>query len=242
MSGSSGFWAAPRHPWPSAFFALLLLGLYEAGLVWLGAQGTPAARTGLDSWLQAWLHDMSWKQVWMPPVLVGGIILVWLALAWRTPAPPLGTTVLSIVLESVVWALMLWGAGAALGPWLDQTLAALPPREPNLSTLAWCVSFVGAGIYEETLFRLILFTLLLKTATPLLGKGSGVFLAVIVSAGLFAAAPNFCPPGGDSCRPVFLFRVVAGISFALLYHYRGFGVAVGCHASYDVLVGVAASG
>ena len=40
-------------------------------------------------------------------------------------------------------------------------------------------------------------------------------------------------------RPyVFLFRVLAGLYFTALFVGRGFGVAVGAHAGYDVLVGV----
>jgi hypothetical protein len=36
----------------------------------------------------------------------------------------------------------------------------------------------------------------------------------------------------------FVFRTVAGLYFTLLFVLRGFGVAVGAHAGYDVLVGV----
>ena len=37
---------------------------------------------------------------------------------------------------------------------------------------------------------------------------------------------------------VFLFRMLAGIYFALLFRLRGFGIAVGTHAFYDIIVGV----
>ena len=37
---------------------------------------------------------------------------------------------------------------------------------------------------------------------------------------------------------VFLFRTMAGIYFAAVYHLRGFGIAAGAHACYDVLVGL----
>ena len=37
---------------------------------------------------------------------------------------------------------------------------------------------------------------------------------------------------------VFLFRTLAGVYFAVLFQLRGFGIAVGAHACYDVLVGV----
>ena len=36
----------------------------------------------------------------------------------------------------------------------------------------------------------------------------------------------------------FLFRVLAGLYFTAIYQFRGFGIAVGAHACYDVLVGI----
>ena len=41
---------------------------------------------------------------------------------------------------------------------------------------------------------------------------------------------------------VFFFRTLAGLYFVLLYQLRGFGVAVGAHAGYDVLVGLLIDG
>ena len=46
------------------------------------------------------------------------------------------------------------------------------------------------------------------------------------------AAGPVLPPG------VRLFRTLAGLYFAWLYCVRGFGIAVGAHAGYDVLVGL----
>ena len=36
----------------------------------------------------------------------------------------------------------------------------------------------------------------------------------------------------------FAFRAVAGMFFCVLFFLRGFGIAVGSHAMYDVIVGV----
>ena len=35
-----------------------------------------------------------------------------------------------------------------------------------------------------------------------------------------------------------VFRSVAGVFFSVLFVYRGFGIAAGSHAAYDILVGV----
>lgn len=242
MNLTQGYATAARHPWPSAVLVLLLLAGYEAGLWWQTQAGTAAARAGLDSWIEHGLQRASWNYPAMPPILVAGAILFWLALAWRKPAPPLGTTCMGILLEGVAWAMLLWGLGAALTPVLEQPALALSPGKPNLSVLAWCVTFLGAGIYEETVFRLVLFGLLVKAGTAGLGAGWGTALAAAISVGLFAAAHHVGPHGEPWVRSVFAFRAVAGLVFTMLFHYRGFGVAVACHACYDVLVGVAARG
>jgi membrane protease YdiL (CAAX protease family) len=66
------------------------------------------------------------------------------------------------------------------------------------------------------------------------------FLAAMVSALLFSAAHNI-GPYGETFQPfVFLFRAGAGFYFVALYRLRGFGIAVGAHAFYDVVVGLLA--
>src|SRR5262249_48259180 len=99
-------------------------------------------------------------------------------------------------------------------------------------------TFVGAGIYEEAIFRLGLFTALywvLKKISPF--PLFPFVLAAAVSALLFAAAHHAGPHGEKFDGYVFLFRALAGVYFAFVYQLRGFGIAVGAHAGYDVLVG-----
>jgi membrane protease YdiL (CAAX protease family) len=241
MKLPSHYVAASRHPWPSAVLVLLLLTVYEAGLWWQTQAGRPVARTGLDSWLAQALQQASWHYPLMPPLVITGTVLFWLALAWRKPAPPLGTTCMGMLLEGVVWALLLWGLGSVLLPVFHRASTAAVVSEPrNLSLAAWCVTFLGAGVYEETVFRLVLFGLLLRFGRSALGPGGAGVLAAAVSVTLFAAAHHYGPAGEPWSPPLFAFRVTAGLLFTLLFHFRGFGVAVACHACYDVLVGLVA--
>jgi membrane protease YdiL (CAAX protease family) len=100
------------------------------------------------------------------------------------------------------------------------------------------VTFVGAGIYEELLFRLILYSAIQLLLQMLLApKMVAVSVAAVVSAAGFAAAHHIGPYGEPFKETIFLFRFLAGMYFAALYQFRGFGIAVGAHACYDVLVG-----
>ena len=54
-----------------------------------------------------------------------------------------------------------------------------------------------------------------------------MLLAATASATLFSAAHHLGPYGQPYDNYLFLFRLAAGLYFALLFQYRGFGVAVG---------------
>ena len=101
---------------------------------------------------------------------------------------------------------------------------------------------VGAGIYEEVLFRLGLFVgtycILRVLQLPVL---AALPLAALGAAAAFAAAHHIGPYGEPMNPYVFLFRALAGLYFTVLFIGRGFGIAVGAHAGYDVLVGVTVS-
>ncbi len=68
--------------------------------------------------------------------------------------------------------------------------------------------------------------------------------AVVVTSLMFALA-HYVGRYGEAVacsQPAFwfgfLFRLLAGLFFSILFVYRGFGIAAGAHAGYDILVGV----
>jgi hypothetical protein len=100
------------------------------------------------------------------------------------------------------------------------------------------VMSLGAGVYEETVFRLGIMTGIVALFDRVLGlrRWLALVVALLVSAALFSAMHHI-PPYGDPFRiGLFLFRLLAGICFGLLYWYRGFAVAVYTHALYDLYV------
>lgn len=126
--------------------------------------------------------------------------------------------------------------------------ASTPPevssRRPFTRSLpADIVTGIGAGIYEELIFRLILICLLMllfQDAMRLSHKTAAI-LSVLISAALFSAhhhvdfltgQPN---PGDPFNATEFAFRTIAGVYFAALFAIRGFGITAGTHASYNIL-------
>jgi membrane protease YdiL (CAAX protease family) len=104
--------------------------------------------------------------------------------------------------------------------------------------LTRAVMSIGAGVYEETVFRL----LLLGGIAWVLERGLGlarwlaVGVAFVVSSLLFSAMHHIPPYGDPLHLGVFTFRFLAGLCFASLFWFRGFAVAVYTHALYDLYV------
>lgn len=230
---------ATRHPWPTLVLMLPLLLAYEIGVLWLGGPKPEMLRNGADAWLRAALASFGLNPIMMAPALIAVVFALW---SWRRrhdkPDAMFGVCS-GMLLECFLFALALWGLSHGFAPFLQRLgvpLATAPTPDPVLGRI---ITFVGAGIYEEVLFRLILFAGLSKLLQlALLPKWASIPAAAIVSAVLFAAAHHVGPYGERMDSYVFLFRMMAGVFFALVFQFRGFGVAAGSHACYDVLVGL----
>jgi membrane protease YdiL (CAAX protease family) len=95
---------------------------------------------------------------------------------------------------------------------------------------------VGAGVYEELVFRLILISVLLMIGADLLHfDRKNVVIFAIAASSLLFAAHHHRPFGADAFDPVrFIFRTGAGAYLAAIFWYRGYALAAGCHAAYNV--------
>ena len=118
--------------------------------------------------------------------------------------------------------------------------------DPGRSLMANIVTGVGAGIYEELVFRLMLICALMVLFQDIIGVGhkNAIVLSVLISAALFSAHHHIIfvdrqlllvdQPGWGK----FLFRTLAGVYFAVLFAARGFGITAGTHAFYDIIATV----
>jgi membrane protease YdiL (CAAX protease family) len=100
------------------------------------------------------------------------------------------------------------------------------------------VMSLGAGVYEETVFRLGILSGVAVLLEKVLGLGRWIALvvALLVSSVLFSAMHHIPPYGDPLHLGVFTFRVLAGVIFGLIFWFRGFAVAVYTHALYDLYV------
>lgn len=147
--------------------------------------------------------------------------------------------------EPIVPAAMVVESAFLTGPLLILVLLLQPAAAEAVASLdanPWRGSglllAMGAGLYEEFLFRLVIITGIHFVAADLIRfpeKGARV-LAVVISAVLFAIHHDIANPGGGIQWRLAVFYFLAGIYFGVLFLARGLGIAVGVHALYDLLV------
>ena len=230
------YWEQARQPLVSLAFLAPLLLTYEIGVFWMGGNDPEAIRNGADSWLRTGLQSLGLGHPVLLPGLVVAGLLLWHRLgnySWRLPFEALA----GMLAESLLFAFLL----VVVGQMTDFVFQNLGPTTLALRSepVSQAITFVGAGIYGEVLFRLCLlpvcFYLFRLTGTS---NAWACVLAVLSSSLTFSLAHYIGPAADEMKLFSFTFRTLAGIFFATLFFVRGFGVTVGCHAAYDLLVGV----
>ena len=107
----------------------------------------------------------------------------------------------------------------------------------SLSTAMMLVLSIGAGLYEELIFRVVLvgglFWMLSKVMTK---SWMAYVMAAILGALLFSAVHYIGALGDPFTMASFTFRFLFGLALNGIFLARGFGVAAWTHAIYDVLV------
>jgi len=138
--------------------------------------------------------------------------------------------ILPMMLESTAWAVVLVGIAVLIFRRLSNIALNIGSAGPGV--LLKVIDSVGAGVYEEILFRLLLTSILYFVGMKFFGERSGVVatFAVTVSALVFAVC-HVTAPG-----LVLFFYFVLGVFFSGLYTWRGLGVAVYTHIIYDIIV------
>jgi Type II CAAX prenyl endopeptidase Rce1-like len=163
----------------------------------------------------------------------------------------LGPSVTRIVFEGVVGAVLIGPALAFSMRFFGGVPEELVSATSSSGTpeLAAAARLFGGAAYEELLFRVLayggLYVLTRRVAMFFgLGERSGVvcteLLSVLGSSLAFAAfhlqpvAQLFGVQGESFSSPVFLWRTLAGILLAVLFRWRGPGVAAWTHALFNL--------
>lgn len=212
--------------------ALPLFVLYEAMIVAVNSGTAAPVRVSADVWIKDVLSTTGAR---------GGLLLMIVAVLAGVAAyvidrdksiPLRRSYFVGVVAESAVYAV---GVALAVSNVVAAVFAAIPPPGNGLWTQL--ALSIGAGLYEELVFRVILVGGLALLFRPFLEKRSAAYLlAALLGAALFSLVHYLGPLGDPFALPSFTFRFLFGLALNALFLWRGFGVAAWTHALYDVMV------
>jgi hypothetical protein len=223
--GLSRYIRQSELPLHSLVFLLPAMVLFEVGLTIHPAD--PIA----FRFLQILFHQIGASGRFLPLLSVVAILLTW-HIARKDPWQIRFETLWGMALESLLLSLPLLALGISVSRWhIRIPLAGSMTAWENNAVLS-----LGAGVYEEFVFRMGLMTVISIVVADLLKarKSLSNLLMVSVSAILFSLYHYL---GVESFGlQSFVFRTVAGVYFGVLFLTRGFGITSGCHIAYDLIV------
>jgi len=96
---------------------------------------------------------------------------------------------------------------------------------------------LGAGIWEEILFRLIIFNLFIYFTSFFFKHAFiSLLLSIFISSVIFSLFHYIGSFSDTFTLYSFIIRFVGGIYLAVIYYYRGLGIAMFSHFIYDFLI------
>ena len=130
---------------------------------------------------------------------------------------------------------LLWGGLLFVFIKLAPTLLSFPSGRSLIQQITLAV---GAGLYEEFLFRVVAIFIFVTVIGAILQweRRWCTFTAVIISAFLFASFHYIGIFGEIFTLRTFLLRTIAGLFLGIVYIFRGFGITALAHMSYDFIV------
>lgn len=233
--GEASYWKVVRRPVYALVLVCPMIIAYELGIAAIpmrvGATMVKV-RNGADVLLAMLVNKLGLGGFLLTGAIILATLVVWQVMrgeSWEVR----GGYVAGMVAESIGLALLL---AVVLG-WAHAALAnASAPLQTSLAgDLALSV---GAGVYEEFVFRLLLIWTLSFILQLIVGAQhqQAWLLAAVISALIFAGAHYVGVLGEAFSWQSFAQRSVAGLFFAALFVLRGFGITACTHALYDVLV------
>jgi hypothetical protein len=252
------------RPIYALMYLLVFLLLYEIGTFYIHPDvltqslSQPQLRVVAFVWVQNLLEYIGFteRMTWIATPFVVVVILFALQLTSGTKWQVRVSDFLPMTIECILLSIPLIVLSLAINrpaSHPQQTAALLKSILPcsvghggSGSLWADMVTGIGAGIYEELVFRLFLICLMMLIFQDVIGlkKDTAVVISVLVSALLFSVHHHFFFVNGSFKQGepfiwlTFIFRMLAGVYFAVIFAVRGFGIVAGTHAFYDILAAI----
>ena len=221
-----------RTSFYSFLFTLPLFFLYEVNILFLSWDDILVVRNGADFLMRNILESFDIYGLYgLGLVFFLGLLVTYIFFIKEDQQQEVNVNFLFIMLaESMLWSVVLY--------FLLFKFMVLLMNPVGKTILQQVTLAIGAGIYEEFLFRV----LLIAGLSGILGfvfmwdKTFKNIIAVVLSGGIFSAFHFMGEYGDFFSMELFLIRFFAGLILGVLYIYRGFGITAYTHSIYDLVV------
>ena len=221
-----------RTSFYSFLFTLPLFFLYEVNILFLSWDDILVVRNGADFLMRNILESFGIYGLYgLGLVFFLGLLITYIFFIKEDQQQEVNVNFLFIMLaESMLWSVVLY--------FLLFKFMVLLMNPVGKTILQQVTLAIGAGIYEEFLFRV----LLIAGLSGILGfvfmwdKTFKNIIAVVLSGGIFSAFHFMGEYGDFFSMELFLIRFFAGLILGVLYMYRGFGITAYTHSIYDLIV------
>ena len=221
-----------RTSFYSLLFTLPLFFLYEVNILFLSWDDILVVRNGADFLMRNILEAFDIYGLYgLGLVFFLGLLVTYIFFIKEDRQQEVNVNFLFIMLaESMLWSVVLY--------FLLFKFMVLLMNPTGKTILQQVTLAIGAGIYEEFLFRV----LLIAGLSGILGfvfmwdKTFKNIIAVVLSGGIFSAFHFMGEYGDFFSMELFLMRFFAGLILGMLYIYRGFGITAYTHSIYDLIV------
>lgn len=241
-----GYWQRSQRPLSALIFLLPLILLYDLGVLRYATSESFTADIYARSLLRGFFRWFGVTGFYLPGFIVIAVLLAW-HLAKRDPFRVEPRLYGLMWAESLLLSLPLFVLAMAmfrqpvtnwclLAAGVDAGGSGADPGALEISWQAKLVFSIGAGIYEELLFRLIAIALIHLVLVDIMALPATVGAAGAIGVSAVSFALYHFSPANPFEWMKFSFYTLAGVYLAAVYVLRGFGIVAGTHALYDVLV------
>ncbi len=221
--------------------ALPLFILYEVLILVVNEGEIAQIRVGADVWIKQALGAIGGSGLFSVGIVVlaTGLLVFLAERKKKLPVYPeyfAGMLAESFLYAIVVAILVSNVVGLIFSAALTET-TGFAGEVAEIGTAKKLVLSIGAGLYEELVFRVVLVGGLFWTFRHVFGGKTSAYLFAAVIGALLFSAVHYIGELGDTFEITsFAFRFLFGLALNAIFLVRGFGVAAWTHALYDVLI------
>jgi len=214
----------------SIVLTLPAVAIYELGVFFLFHDSFFELRNSGEILVRSLFETLHLQDPLLVSALLGLVFIVVMVRGYRIEKKPgiHANYVVYMLLESMLWGSVIY-IGLQLFTHIPLQVFTMEEKLSNINLA------IGAGVFEELIFRLVIISALLVILERgfIIQSRLAVPIAILISAVVFAAFHLLMEPYS---HPIFAQRVIGGIFLGTLYHVRGYGISVYAHIIYNFLV------